>query len=167
MFPKSDQASLNAFYGKHDLDATGVPTKAWETQYLTIITTPYPMRLSWDTKKTVTRITCHVKVADSLQRVLKGILAHYGNDPKAVHAAGMDLFGGCYNFRLKRGGSTLSIHSWGAAIDLDPARNGLGVPYDASKGMMPPEVVKIFTNAGWQWGGLWTRPDAMHFQATQ
>jgi hypothetical protein len=38
---------------------------------------------------------------------------------------GLNIFGGCYNYRLKRGGTTLSMHSWGAAFDFDPIRNQL------------------------------------------
>ena len=77
----------------------------------------------------------------------------------------MHLCGGAFNFRLKRGGNSLSIHSWGAAIDLDPERNALGRRYRAGAGMMPMAVVEIFAAEGWVWGGPWSRPDAMHFQA--
>jgi len=31
---------------------------------------------------------------------------------------------------------------------------------------MPFIVRDIFRDHGWKWGGLWTRPDAMHFEAT-
>jgi hypothetical protein len=112
----------------------------------------------------VSSVLVHRKCSDSLLRILGAIKDHYGSQA-AIDAARMHLFGGVYNFRLMRGGSSLSIHSWGAAIDLDPERNGLGVKYNAAKGMMPAPVIAAFEKEGWTWGGRWKRPDAMHFQA--
>lgn len=53
----------------------------------------------------------------------------------------------------------LSIHSWGAAIDINPAQNMPGVA-----GNLPSELVRLFESAGWQWGGRWKSKDPMHFQ---
>lgn len=77
----------------------------------------------------------------------------------------MDLFGGCYNYRRVSGRSQLSVHSWGAAIDLDPVNNPLGKKWRPDSGMMPEQVVAIFRAEGWRWGGDFTRPDCMHFEA--
>jgi hypothetical protein len=66
---------------------------------------------------------------------------------------------GCFNIRLKRGLSTYSLHSWAIAIDVNAAWNGLGVIPVLSEGF-----VKCFTDAGFEWGGKWTRSDGMHFQ---
>jgi hypothetical protein len=30
---------------------------------------------------------------------------------------------------------------------------------------MPDAVVKLFAAEGWVWGGPWSKPDGMHFQA--
>ena len=71
-------------------------------------------------------------------------------------------FGGCYNYRKKRGNDIkLSTHSWGIAIDLNPATNRMGTPGD-----MHPDIVEIFRKAGFKWGGDWPRggKDPMHFQ---
>ena len=164
IFPRSTTAEMNAFYGKHQLRADGTPTREWCEKHLTSIQLPYPMRLAWDINEVVTKMKCHKKVADDLHSILSQIYATYGT-LEAVKAARMDLFGGCYNYRLVRAGTQLSTHSWGAAIDLDPEYNFLGRKYDESKGMMPQPVVKIFQAHGWEWGGLWKRGDAMHFQA--
>ena len=91
--------------------------------YLVTVNLPYPMRLAWDTDTTVTRLRCHKLVADKFEAVFKEILATYGL-PK-IKELGIDLFGGCFNFRAMRGGSDYSRHSWGIAIDLDPERNKL------------------------------------------
>jgi hypothetical protein len=75
----------------------------------------------------------------------------------------MHLFGGAYNFRVMRGGSSLSMHAYGCAVDFDPARNGFGSrnPYLAKC----PAVLEAFKREGWTWGGTWKKPDGMHFQA--
>jgi hypothetical protein len=91
--------------------------------YLTTIKLPYPMRLAWDKKTTVNTMRCHKLVADDFQKVFADLLAHYGL--AKIQELGIDLFGGCFNFRAMRGGSDYSRHSWGIAIDLDPERNQL------------------------------------------
>jgi hypothetical protein len=79
----------------------------------------------------------------------------------------MHLYGGTYNYRRISGSSNLSLHAFGAAIDLDPDHNPLGMPWRADAGMMPMEVVEIFEAEGWKWGGRFqSRKDCMHFQAT-
>jgi hypothetical protein len=66
---------------------------------------------------------------------------------------------GCFNIRKKRGLTSMSLHSWGAAIDVNAAWNGLNKTPTLS-----PGFVKCFTDAGFDWGGTWTRKDGMHFQ---
>jgi hypothetical protein len=66
---------------------------------------------------------------------------------------------GCFNVRKKRGLTSHSLHSWGIAIDVNAFENGLRQTPKLSAGF-----VKCFTDAGFEWGGLWERIDAMHFQ---
>jgi D-alanyl-D-alanine carboxypeptidase len=165
-YPSTNRSSMDAFYGKHKLRSDGTPTREWCEQHLTLIDTPYPLRLAWDMDETVTRIRCHKKIAEPLQSIFTDILGEYGS-LENVQKARMDLFGGCYNFRAVRGHDWLSTHAWGAAIDLDPVKNPLHKKYNEKAGMMPQAVVKIFEAYGWQWGGLWARGDAMHFQAAR
>ena len=163
-WPKPDAASLNAFFGNPDKDHNGVPDRAWEDANLVGMVPPYRLVLAWAPAQAVRTIRVHRKCAESLGRVLAGILAHYGSQ-EAVERARMHLYGGAYNFRLKRGGTTLSNHSWGSAIDLDPERNGFGRKWTDSIGMMPRPVVDLFAAEGWAWGGKWSTADAMHFEA--
>lgn len=163
-WPKPDAASMNAFYGNPDTNRDGSPDASWEAANITRLIPPYGMVLAWDTSKTVSGIRVHRKCAESLGRALGDILNHYGSQA-AVEAARMHLYGGAYTFRLKRGGSTLSNHSWGSAIDLDPANNGFGRVWKPNTSMMPMAVVEIFKARGWGWGGLWGTADAMHFEA--
>ena len=71
----------------------------------------------------------------------------------------LKTFDGCFNVRRKRGLTSMSLHSWGVAIDVNAAWNGLNKTPQLSAGF-----VKCFTDAGFDWGGTWTRKDGMHFQ---
>jgi peptidoglycan hydrolase-like protein with peptidoglycan-binding domain len=88
-----------------------------------MLQTPYPLRLAWDPSTVVNRFQCHAKVVDAFRAVFQGALDHYGLE--RIQELRLDLFGGCFNHRPMRGGSALSMHSWGIAIDLDPERNQL------------------------------------------
>lgn len=163
-WPSQDAAAMNAFYGNPDRNGDGFPDRQWEDRNLVFIKPPYEMVLAWDTTKNVTRLRVHKAIATSLTRCLIGVLDTYPNR-QDLRRFGLHLWGGAYMFRLKRGGSTLSIHSWGAAVDINPTVNWYGRRYGEHLGMMPQKVVRIFADEGWTWGGLWRKPDAMHFQA--
>lgn len=69
-------------------------------------------------------------------------------------------FDGCFAIRNIRGSlSEPSMHSWGLATDWNSSTNVLGVAGD-----MSPAVVKCFEDAGFNWGGHFTRCDMMHFE---
>lgn len=65
-------------------------------------------------------------------------------------------------------GRALSMHSWGIAVDFDPPRNRMGGTDGMVRGpsmlRKHPEFVKVFEDAGWEWGGRWKMQDDMHFQ---
>tara|TARA_Y100000593_G_scaffold95011_1_gene198194 strand:+ start:5318 stop:5989 length:672 start_codon:yes stop_codon:yes gene_type:complete len=146
------------------IDIYGEPDETGS--YLTTIDLPYPMRLSWDLDRTVTRMRCHKLLADKFLAVFNDILVHYGIE--RIKELGIDLFGGCFSFRKMRGGKDWSRHSWGIAIDLDPFRNGLKTKWkDAqfSKEEYRP-MMEIFYKHGFQNLGLEADMDAMHMQAS-
>jgi len=66
---------------------------------------------------------CHEKVATPLTTIYREAAKHYGE--KEFRKLGLDLFGGCYNYRNMRGGTSLSTHAYGVAVDHDPERNQL------------------------------------------
>lgn len=132
---------------------------------LVTIQLPYPMRIAWDTKKTVTKMSCHSLVKDKFLAVFNDLLKTYGL-PK-IQELGIDLFGGCYNFRLMRGSKkTWSRHSWGIAIDLDPARNGLKVKKPTAQFSKPEykPMIDIFYKHGFINYGVEKNYDWMHFE---
>lgn len=64
-------------------------------------------------------------------------------------------------WRRIRGGKNLSNHSWGIALDIDPAKN----PQGAHLTTIPPHVVNAFRRMGFRWGGVYqSKPDVMHFE---
>jgi hypothetical protein len=165
-WPKDDRASLEAFYGTHELDLAGKPTAHWEESNLAFLAPPWKMVLSWDPTKRVRVIKCHWSVRDSLARILDTIWQHYGSQA-AIEAVGLHLWGGCYEFRRVSGSNELSTHAWGAGVDINPASNPRGKPWKDKTGMMPLFVIAAFKAEGWDWGGHFRTPDAMHFQATR
>lgn len=135
---------------------------------LVTIDLPYPMRIAWDTKKTITKMRCHKLVKDKFLAVFKELLETYGL-PK-LQELGIDLYGGCYNFRLMRGSKkTWSRHSWGIAIDLDPSRNGLKVKSPAAQFSKPEykPMIDIFYKHGFLSYGVEKNFDWMHFEAKE
>lgn len=72
----------------------------------------------------------------------------------------LKTWNGCFQIRKIRGRSSMSLHSWGIAVDLNSSWNPLG-----GKSTLSPEFVKCFTDAGFFWGGNFkNRKDPMHFE---
>lgn len=162
-WPFQDVNAMNAYYGDPDTNRDGHPNQIWEAENIMRVIPPYRMFLSWNPSQALKTISIHKKCAASLARILARIAAEI--PPDDIEKYHLNRFGGAYNFRLMRGLNALSIHSWGAAIDLAPELNPMGVGYGNKPNMMPLSAVQIFKDEGWTWLGLCHRPDAMHFQA--
>lgn len=141
----------------------GTPNKTG-AGYLTTITLPYPMYLNWETSTYVKKISCHELIADRLIAVFTEILAVYGIEK--IKELQLDDFGGCFNYRLMRGGTRLSTHAWGVSIDLDPDRNLLKETAKTARFAMPEykPMIDIFYKHGFQSLGREQNRDWMHFQ---
>lgn len=149
-WPNSDQASLRAFYGSPGDESN-----------LVTFNFPYPIYYEG---RTVTKGRCHSKVKDSLLRILTAIGARHAGNREVMEEA--EDYGGIFNFRLKRGGSTYSVHAWGAAIDLDADDNAFRDSWPM-RADMPLEIMEEFSREGWLSAGAFWGYDAMHFQATR
>lgn len=149
-WPKSDRVSVEKFFGKPGDESS-------------LVTFEFPFPMFYDGKR-VTKSRCHHKVKDSLLRVLKDIGDRYGNRPDIIEEA--NDYSGMYNFRQKRGGTSLSLHSWGIAIDLDVDDNAFRDHWPM-KADMNLEVMECFAREGWLSAGAFWGYDAQHFQATR
>ena len=141
----------------------GKPTQNG-SPYLTTIKLPYPMKLAWDKKVSVNKMSCHKLVAQNFTNVFGELLAHYGL--AELQRLEIDIFGGCFNFRAMRGGSDFSTHSWGIAIDLNPEKNTLKMT-SANAQFAKPEykpMIDIFYKNGFISLGKEKNYDWMHFQ---
>lgn len=127
----------------------------------------YPMRIAWDKTQIIRRFRCHVKVEASFERIFQKVLAQYGQSD--ITMLGLDLFGGCYNYRPMRGGNSWSMHAFGIAVDLDPERNQL--KWNHTKATFARDVYVPFWNIVESEGmvslGREKDFDWMHFQAAR
>lgn len=135
--------------------------------YLTTIKLPYPMRLAWDKNTKVTTMRCHKLVANDFINVFEELLEHYGYEK--IVELGIDLFGGCFNFRQMRGGYDYSRHSWGIAIDLDPERNQLKESKKTARFARPEykPMIDIFYKYGFIGLGVEKDYDWMHWEKSE
>lgn len=126
---------------------------------------PYAMRLAWDTDEVVHRISLHQKCAQSALGCLEAARDYYGME--GIKEGHLDMFGESLNVRKMRGGDAWSVHSWAAAIDLDPSRNQFrwGGDQATLAGPLFETWWEIWEEAGWVSLGRERNYDWMHVQA--
>jgi hypothetical protein len=128
----------------------------WQRRTLASGTLPFPVPLDMNKPDGQMKMSFHAH-----HRMVGTFEAVFGE----IHRLGLQAkilsWGGIYNFRPIRGTKrALSLHAFGAAIDLNAETNKLG-----TEGDMSPEVVEVFRHFGFVWGGdFGSRPDPMHFQ---
>jgi hypothetical protein len=111
------------------------------------------------------KIYCNKDLVLPLQQAFKNLI-----DTGCV--AELKTWDGCFNIRKKRGLSSMSLHSWGLAIDVNSSDNQLGKSYDqlVKEGKKPfsEGFLQCFRDAGFDCGGDWKRrPDRMHMQISK
>lgn len=149
-WPSSDQTSLKAFFGEPGDESN-----------LTTIEFPYEIKYDG---KIVTKTRVNKKCAASLLRILERIESRMAAVPDIVDEA--TDYCGIFNFRPKRGGTSWSLHAYGAAIDLDADDNTFKDTWPL-KADMPLEIIEEFAREGWISAAAFWGYDAMHFQATR
>ena len=141
----------------------GTPGPAIERQ-LVLLKFPFKFRIDWNLRQTTNKIRVHKLAAPQLERALKEVHAHYGE--QRWRALGLDRYAGAYNHRKMRGGSKWSMHAYGCAIDFYAGKNGLRTrcPQALFCGPEYKEFLDIMERNEWLpalrlWGA-----DGMHFQ---
>lgn len=72
---------------------------------------------------------------------------------------------GTYNCRTVADTGEPSMHSWGAAIDINSAHADYWLwGRGSSTTTIPAEIIEIFERHGFIWGGKWSHYDTMHFE---
>ena len=157
------QSNVDSFYGnprsKKDPDHEDT---TWVSTNIVRVKTPWDIVTAWDFQP-VTGVRIHKNCSDSLVRIFELIWIAANKDQQKINEWGMNLYAGGFSFRLMKGGSRLSMHSWGCAVDFDSARNSFGdkTPHFAQI----PAILDAFKSEEWTWGGKWRKPDGMHWQA--
>lgn len=127
----------------------GDPTKlANERKYMVLYDVPTELEIGVIPK----RIYCNKAMVPHLDKAFRALI-------QSGAVKELKTWDGCFNVRKKRGSNSMSLHSWGLAIDINAAWNRFG-----AKPKMSQSVVRCFTENGFDWGGTWTKPDGMHFQ---
>lgn len=117
---------------------------------------------NWGHSVSITRINGVDRRLEAVSRELDELPAQ---DMKYLHP-----LGGTYNCRDIAGTEQTSMHSYGAAIDLNTSLSdywrwsrsaGDGPVY---RNRIPPEIIAVFERHGFIWGGRWSHFDTMHFE---
>lgn len=128
---------------------------------------PFAMPLAWDQNQRINRFLCNAVLAEVMTWLYAETARHFGE--AEFRRLRLDQWGGCFNHRRVRGGTLISIHSYGAAIDIDPARNGLHTP-TAQSPLAGPEYAPwwaIVEATGGRALGKRIGRDWMHFSWVQ
>jgi len=148
------ESEVRAFYGEPG-------------QHLVNVEWPFALTLAWDKSATIRKFKAHEKVAGSLTSIGEEIAKAY--PAPRIAELRLDIWGGCFNLRPKVGGKTLSMHSWGIAVDWDPVRNALRMTRTTAQ-LARPEYSDwwdIWTEHGWLSLGKARDYDWMHVQAAR
>lgn len=152
-------SEIKAYYGNPDANGDLEVDKKWREENIRIFTLPYPLRLSWNIHQTINKFAAHKKIGAVIVDAMEEIGDYKGG--AYLDRNGYNRFGGVFNPRMKRGYDSLSTHTWAIAIDLNPSLAPLGEDPTGQ----PDFIVEAFEKRGFIWGGRWSRPDGMHFQA--
>jgi len=156
--PPSNPKELKNFVGKmgyvEDPKRKGFVkiNPAWIKENLVILNLPVPIPLMdkfWT-------IQVHKKLALNVRNLFYDYIINKYDNLYPIYQLG----GFVPRHKLSNPTKSLSLHAYGMAIDINWKENKLN-----TRGNMPVEVVTLFKQYGWQWGGFWRRPkDPMHFQ---
>jgi hypothetical protein len=135
--------AFGAFSYRYYPDGTIEPDAAWVRK--NIVTTTVPI---------MGRVTCHRLMVPQLRGALQEV-----QDAGLGHL--LKTYDGCYvpRFIARNPDNSISLHTWGIAIDMDAATNYRGI-----RGTMDDRIVAIFKKWGFRWGGDWKYTDPMHFE---
>lgn len=105
---------------------------------------------------------------------MRPMLEFDGDDGRSMAANNSS----CFNSRRIINSERISVHSYGAAIDINPVQNPVirdgkhrpeaGAKFLDRENIRPGMIVhddavwQVFADAGWKWGGDWDNPKDYH-----
>lgn len=134
----------------------------WGATHIVHVTCPWQLHMG---PLHIPYIKINKIASDSLTRVLNHVWDWSDKDPEKIASIHADQFSGDWVIRQMRGLKSISMHSYGLAVDFDAPHNQLGSRKHFFQAENP--LIKAFLDEGWTWGGSWSRPDAMHVQAAK
>lgn len=151
MIPPKGWAEVISMYGDNktveQAHGTCLGDASWEHDNLIVLR---------NVQRTGLSIQLHRKVAENFERCLAKAMEACPRYPVRM------LGGYCARHQRNDPALPLSIHSYGAAFDVNWDKNPMGSKLITD---LPEPFVRAFTDAGWVWGGNWKSvKDAMHFQ---
>lgn len=165
---------IEAMFG-NPANNDGTLNEAWEGSNIRKVPPPDGWQLFYQDDKLgivpVSGIRMHKLLADvftaGLDEVWQYAVRQIGGAPSTatvrawLHDRRLDQHGGGFNYRPITGGTKLSLHSYGIAIDWDPDHNPRQKPLTRT---LPDWWYDIWTNHGWHDGRKFPTPDPMHVQ---
>lgn len=144
------------------LKKLGAPTLIEKT--LITIDTPFEFVLAWDKKTKINKIRAHSVCATDLKLALDTIASKIKFEK--LKLVGFNEFGGGFQIRNMRGGTTLSAHAFGIAFDFAPIQNALNTSYANSSmsSVIGQDISQIFLDHNFINYGLNFGYDSMHFE---
>lgn len=135
-----------------------------DTSSLVRFISPFPLQIAWGDRPWIYSFPVHEIMHGPITKAFNEIFDCYGLDN--INQLGIDQFGGCYNYRKMRGGSSWSKHAWAIAVDLDPARNGLRTKAPKAQFSKPEynDLMGCFYRSGFVSLGHEKDYDYMHFE---
>jgi hypothetical protein len=152
---------------------------------LSLITMNY---WNFDGEVTTGKMVVNTAVVEDLATAFEGLfdirfpiermelVDNYGGDDKAAMRANATS---SFNCRFVDGTDRWSNHAFGLAVDINPlinpwAREGDVLPVEGERYVdrdqtVPgtinegDEIITVFEDVGWSWGGVWQSADYMHF----
>jgi hypothetical protein len=170
--PPHGYQEIERVFGQCAKDGQADPD--WVKGNIVGVKPPQGWRLYYDNGAKVvptSGLAVHRLVQEPLLAALRDVWAYAHNQAGAgaaeelvrawLHERRLDVTGGGYSFRPKRGGSGLSLHSWGIAIDWDPRHNPRQKPLTKT---LPDWWYGLWAARGWSDGRGFATPDPMHVQ---
>jgi hypothetical protein len=167
------RAEVMAVFG-NPANSDGTLNEAWEGANIRKVAPPDGWRLFFQSDNglvPVSGIRMHRLLEDIFLAVLDDVWdavqqqlgwSATDDDVRArLHELRLDQHGGGFNFRKITGGQSLSLHSFGIAVDWDPEHNPRQKPLTRT---LPDFWYDTWNAHGWTDGRHFRIPDPMHVQ---